>query len=123
MSKPVDRQVITNITKEPNENEENIYDDLPLEILEDASHLSEKLPKKRRRLDGEQTCNHSVGEGQSVTQNLESLQGENIILRRNICVLYRTALAEIGRKDKLIASLREELENEKRQNQQDKVYR
>mmetsp|Transcript_35992 Transcript_35992/g.84033 ORF Transcript_35992/g.84033 Transcript_35992/m.84033 type:complete len:123 (-) Transcript_35992:407-775(-) len=101
-----------------NESEdENIYNDLPLDICMSSSH---KIPLQGHTRSGEgNSFNQSIKKGTgdseerglSVTRGeFEKLQNENDTLRRNICLLYRTALAEMNRKDKLIASLRERLD-------------
>jgi predicted nucleic acid-binding Zn-ribbon protein len=86
--------------------------------------LSLRLPQKRTMSDEEEDFNlygdlqdtkcapknTSSHEMQELKDQVEKLQAENETLRRNIGTLFRTARAEIRRKDSKIESLMEELD-------------
>ena len=86
----------------------DLYDDLDDVKVASASNdaASSKVPKKS-----------SVGHPKSLTEQVDDLQAqvnrlqqENDNLKRSMGTLYRTAQAELARKDKEIASLREKIE-------------
>jgi predicted RNase H-like nuclease (RuvC/YqgF family) len=52
-----------------------------------------------------------VDEVQDLQGRVEALERENSVLRRNMGTLYRTAIAELGRKDAQIEELQRELSN------------
>jgi hypothetical protein len=55
-----------------------------------------------------------VEEVQDLQGRVETLERENSVLRRNMGTLYRTAVAELGRKDAQIEELQRELSNHHR---------
>lgn len=77
------------------EDDDNLYDDI-MKDLRPAAARHNHPPSLTTRLE-------------ELEQLTERLQKENAILKRNMGTLYRTAVAEIQRKERSIRELREKL--------------
>jgi predicted RNase H-like nuclease (RuvC/YqgF family) len=100
-----------------------LYDDIddvkPAAVTDDANASNPK-GKKRTKLSSmpsSTTCYRPkslTDQVAELTQLNEKLQTENNNLKRNIGTLYRTATAELARKDRQIEELRQQLDEKNR---------
>lgn len=90
--------------------EDDLYDDMK------DTKLAAKLPSKQRRTSKSEHPLSLTEQVQALQQRVNELEKENSTLQRNMGTLYRTAVAELKRKDALISSLQEQLDATEQEN-------
>lgn len=93
----------------PDDDGDELYGDLL-----NTSRASEPPQKKAKKEPPVASASLPSAESQDLEKKVEELTAENHTLKRNIGTLYRTAKAEIKRKDEEIARLIREIEQLKK---------
>lgn len=87
--------------------DDDLYDDLANTKVTAATAVSKKPSSSLTNVIRPKNLSDEVD---ALQQRVAALEKENETLRRNMGTLYRTAKAELGRKDTAIENLRGELE-------------
>lgn len=90
-----------------NMSDDDLYDDLANTKVTAATAVSKKPSSSLTNVIRPKNLSDEVD---ALQQRVAALEKENETLRRNMGTLYRTAKAELGRKDTAIENLRGELE-------------
>jgi len=102
------------------EDGDDLYDDINLQKASSTTRSSEHAKPSGARRTNSSHHHHPkslTDQVQELQETVQRLQRENVTLQRNMGTLFRTATAELARKDRQLQELQKQLQQQQQQEQ------